>query len=112
RIHERAARMTGRGMHRQAGRLVEDDDIAVLVDDGQRDRFRLEVDSLRRRDRDVDDQSRGDALRRLRLAAVYRYEAFVDQAAGVAARKLRTAPRDKGIEPFTAPVSRQLQRSH
>ena len=40
RVHQRAARVAGGRMHDHAGRLVDDDDVAVLVDDRQRQRFR------------------------------------------------------------------------
>jgi len=42
RVHERSAAVPGRGMHHQAGRLVDDEHGAVLVRDSQRDRLRLE----------------------------------------------------------------------
>ena len=54
RVHQRAAGMAGRRMHDHARRLVDDDQIAILVDDRQRQRFglRLRLDRLRDVDRD------------------------------------------------------------
>ena len=41
RVDQRAAGVAGRRMHDHSGRLVDDDEIAVLVDDRQRQRLRL-----------------------------------------------------------------------
>ena len=49
RIDEGAGLIAGRRMHDQAGRLVDDDQLGVLVDDVERDRLRLRGRRLRRR---------------------------------------------------------------
>ena len=43
RVHERPARMTGRGMNDHAGGLVHHDEIVVLIQDRQRKRFGLRL---------------------------------------------------------------------
>ena len=55
RVDERAAGMPGRRMHDHARRLVDDDQVVVLVEDGQRQRFglRRRVDRLRDVDADL-----------------------------------------------------------
>ena len=54
RVDERAARMPGGRVHDHAGRLVDDDEVAILVEDRQRQRFGLRhrIDRLRDLDRD------------------------------------------------------------
>ena len=49
RIDQRAGRMPGRGMHGEALGLVDDDEVRVLVDDGERDGLRLGCGRLGRR---------------------------------------------------------------
>ena len=41
RVDQRAAVVSGGRMHDHAGRLVDDDEVAILVEDRQRQRFRL-----------------------------------------------------------------------
>ena len=52
-VDQGVARVPGRGMDGHAGRLVDDQEIAVLVDDAQGDGFGLDVQRLRRRDANV-----------------------------------------------------------
>ena len=55
RVHQRAARVAGGRMHDHAGGLVDDDDVAILIDDRQRQRLRLRrrIDRLRHVDGDL-----------------------------------------------------------
>ena len=41
RVDQRAAGMAGRRVHDHAGRLVDDDEVAILVDDRERQRLGL-----------------------------------------------------------------------
>ena len=51
RVDQRAALVTCRGMDHEPGRLVDDDEVAVLVDDAERDRLRCRLGRDRRRAR-------------------------------------------------------------
>ncbi len=48
-VHQGAAEVSGSRMHHEARRLVDDDQVFVLEDDGQRDVFRLRRRVDRRR---------------------------------------------------------------
>ena len=48
-VHERSAVVAGSGMHDEAGRLVDHDEVLVLVRDGERELFALRRLRLRRR---------------------------------------------------------------
>ena len=50
RVHQRAARVPGGRMHDHARRLVDDDEVVVLVEDRQRQRFGLRLGVDRRRE--------------------------------------------------------------
>ena len=39
RVHQRAAGVAGGGMHDHARRLVHDDEVGILIDDGERQRL-------------------------------------------------------------------------
>src|SRR5437870_43558 len=79
RVDERAARVTGRRMDDHAGRLVDDDEIAILIDDRQRKRFwsRRRVDRLGDVDRDF--LSRPDRLVRFGGAPAHANVALFDE---------------------------------
>ena len=49
RVEQRAVRLAGAGMHDQAGRLVDDDQVGVLVHDLERHALRRRGDRVRRR---------------------------------------------------------------
>ena len=53
-VDESAARVPGRGMDDHSCRLVDDDDIGILIQDGQRQRFSLRCRFDRFRDVDGD----------------------------------------------------------
>src|SRR5581483_7331588 len=80
RVDQGAVGVTGRWMHHHAGRLVDDRDVGVLVEDGERKFLRRRF--RRRRGRKVDryslaggDAQRGPAGR----AAVERHAPLLDQ---------------------------------
>jgi hypothetical protein len=54
RVDQRAAGMSGRGMHDQAGRLVDGDQVGVLVQHGERQVLGDQLDRLGGRDVDLD----------------------------------------------------------
>ena len=68
RVHERAARVTGRRMHDEPGGLVDHDQVGVLVEHDERDRLGLRVERRRLGRIDGDHGAGGDALRRRALA--------------------------------------------
>ena len=70
RVDQRAARMTGRRVDDEPGRLVDDQQVLVLVDDPQRDlgrRLEIEGDRLRDVDRELRPGA-DDRIRAKRLA--------------------------------------------
>jgi hypothetical protein len=60
---QRAPGMAGPGVDDHPGGLVEDEDVVVLVDDGERDRLGLELGGRRRRDLDVHALATAQAVR-------------------------------------------------
>ena len=62
RVDQCAGRMPGRRMHHEAARLVDDDEIVVLVDDIERDIFALRLRIVRRRHVDHDRVGGVDAV--------------------------------------------------
>jgi hypothetical protein len=54
RVDERPRRVAGAGMHDHSRRLVQDDDVRVLIQDVQIERLRRELRRLRRRHVDRD----------------------------------------------------------
>jgi hypothetical protein len=79
RIDERSARMSGGRMHHHAGRLVDDDEILVLVEDGQRERLRARRRIDRLGELDADGLAGLHELIGLRFAAGDADQPFPDQ---------------------------------
>ena len=90
RVDERAARMPRRRMHDEPGRLVDHDEVVVLVDDRERNRLRLR---LGRHDRRHDER---DARARARLERRIAHNGIVDGDAPVADQRLQAAARQVG----------------
>ena len=65
RVDQRARAVAGARMHNQAGRLVDDDDVGVLVKDVERDRLRPRLRFLRFRQGDRDCRPGRDACVRV-----------------------------------------------
>ena len=65
RVDERAARMPRRRMHDEPGRLVDHDEVVVLVDDRERDRLRLRLGRRGRRHDERDARARARLERRI-----------------------------------------------
>ena len=79
RVDQRAARMAGRRMDDHPGRLVDDDEVVVLVEDRQRQRFGLRHRVDRRRRIDDDLLAALHRLVRLGLAPADADVALLDQ---------------------------------
>ena len=99
-VHQRAARMSRRRMHHKPGRLVDNDDVVVLIDDIERDllAFRLGVGRLRHLDYDriaVCDVISGVAD----LRGAYSDGAFKDQRFQPRARQGGQTRRQHAVEP-------------
>ena len=98
-VDERAARVARGRVHDHAGRLVHDDQVVVLVDDRQRERFglRRRVDRLRHVDADLlPGLERAVGLGR---ASVDLDVAVLDEALDLRTRLLRPDRDEKAIEP-------------
>src|ERR1051326_3203173 len=91
RVDERAARMSGGGMDDHARRLVDDDQVAILVDDVERQRFGLRLGIDRLRDQDFDLLSTAHALIRPGGAPVDLHVAVFDQPLDLRPRLRRSA---------------------
>jgi len=89
RVHEGPRGVPGRRMYSQSGGLVHDEQIRILVDDVERNRFRLEPGRRRRRDQYAHLLLRPDAERRFP-----RYR--VDQDPAVCGKMRRSCPRELG----------------
>ena len=107
RVDERAARMPRRRMHDEPCRLVDHDEVVVLVDDRERDRLRLRLGRRRRR-HDERDARPGARLER-RIA----HDSIIDGDAPVADQRLQAAAREVGKgarQDAVKPVGRAILR--
>ncbi len=73
RVHQRSGAIPGRRMHDEPGRLVDHDDVLVVVDDGQRNVFRLEVDGIGSRNVDQEIVAFENAVRAAYFAPASRH---------------------------------------
>ena len=62
--------IAGTGMHDHTGRLVDDEDLLVFEEDGERDRLRQQIVGRGRQDVDLDRLAAVQPMRRLRRGAV------------------------------------------
>ncbi|GMA77392.1 hypothetical protein GCM10025880_38090 [Methylorubrum aminovorans] len=62
-VHESAILVPRRGMHDESRRLVDDDEILVLMDDRQRQRLALGLGGTRHRNADIDPAPARDLAR-------------------------------------------------
>jgi hypothetical protein len=79
RRRERATRVTRARMDDHAGRLVDDEHVVVLVDDGKRDRLRLERFRNGRRDLDLHPFTAPQAMGRLQHLPADAHAPLLDQ---------------------------------
>ena len=87
RVHQRAARVSRRRVHHHPRRFVDHDQVVILIEDRQRQRFRLRrrVDQLGHVDGDL--LCRFDRLVRLRRLPGDQHVAVLDQALDLRARQ-------------------------
>ena len=89
------------GMDDEPGRLVDDDEVVVLVDDGEFDRFACGSAGDRRRHRQRDPRSACDLAARVEHRhAVDGHLALPDQRLQAAARQIALQPRQHPVEPL------------
>ena len=109
RIHERAGFVTGGRMHHEPGRLVDDDEVIVLVDDVERDRF---AQWLGRDGRGKVEQHRcpsGKLLVRIEGGgAVHGHSPVPDQRLEAAARKIAPRRCQRPVEPLRRSIMNPL----
>ena len=98
RIDERAARVAGGGMDDHARRLVDDDEIVVLIQDGQRQRFGLRLGFDRLGDRHGHVLAGSHRLVRLDGASLEQDVALLDQPLNLRARLLGQHRDEKHIQ--------------
>ncbi len=112
RVDQRPAGVPRRGVNGKPGRLIDDDDVIVLIDDrkwyalGRRPRF------LNGRDGGHDTGAGGETMGRPLLSSVHRDQAILNEAASLAAGEFYSEAGEKDIQPLARPISRQLQRLH
>ena len=107
RVDERAARMPRRRMHDEPGRLVDHDEVVVLVDDRERDRLRLRLGRHRRRHDERDARARARLERRIAHDGVVDGDAPVaDQRLQAAARQVGEGARQDAVEPLRRAIVR------
>ncbi len=84
-VDQRPAGVSRRRVDGEPGGLIDDDDVFVLVDDGDRDRLRRRLRLLRGRDGSDDSCAGGQSIRRALLPSVHRHQARGDETAGLTA---------------------------
>ena len=87
RVHQGAARVPGRRVHDEPGRLVDDDQLRVLVEHDERDRLGGDLGGLRLRRRSFQPVAHGDLLAGAPGRPVPRDEALLDPALHARARR-------------------------
>ena len=114
RIDQRAGRVAGAWMHHQTCRLVDDDEVGVLVQDVERDVFRLWLRFFSFGNRECDGFFAAQLLRRIGEGiAVQRGMAGLDERRDTAARQAGRLKRSKrGIQPLAAQRGRCLKAQH
>ena len=106
RVHQGPGFVPGGGMHHEAGRLVEDDDIVVLVDDVERDRLGLRLGRGRFGHVDCDRVAAGDVISGVAHRPGAEADlAGQDQRLQPGPRQLRQPGREHAIEPRRAFVA-------
>jgi len=110
RVDQRAAGVTGGGMHDHPGGLVDRDQIGVLEQDRERDRLGGDLERLGRGDAHDDPIAELDARARLgRRRAAELDHAVLDQPLDGRARQLGDRPRDDRVEPAARPPGVDLE---
>ena len=100
RIHERPRLMSRARMHDEAGRLVDDDDVVVLVNDIERDLFAQGLGGHRRRHVDCDRIPLHDMISGVADGRVFHRDLAVeDQGFQPRPRQFVQARREHAVEP-------------
>ena len=97
-IHERARRVARGGMDDEAGRLVDRDQVFVLVEDRERDVLGLDGGLARLGDVDRDLLARAHDVGPPGRASVDEHRAFGDELLDAGARHVRARQREKRVE--------------
>ena len=101
-VDERAVLVAGRGVHDHAARLVDDDEIRILVHHVQRQILRHELRGRGIRQRH-DKRVAGDGfVVFLHGRAVFRHRALREQPLGGAAREPGQRAREESVDPLGA----------
>ena len=110
RVHERAARVAGRRVHHHARRFIDDDQVLVLVDNGQGQRFGTWRRFSRLGDIDRDFLADPDRLVRPGVVPADAHLAFLDQPLNLRPRPIREHRDEKAIEADALAVVRDGER--
>lgn len=98
-VDEGAGGMTWRRMYHHPRGFVQNDQGVILINDIERNGFRLDIDSLRLRYSCKDFVARANPVARLCFALEEGDPSSADQLGGIGARASRNNRRQKGIEP-------------
>ena len=101
-VDERAVLVAGRGVHDHAARLVDDDEVVVLIHHVQRQVLRYQLRGSGVRQRDDKRVARRGLIVFLHGCAVFRHRALREQPLGGAARELGQRARKESVDPFGA----------
>ena len=101
-VDERAVLVAGRGVHDHAARLVDDDEVVVLIHHVQRQVLRYQLRGSGVRQRDDKRVARRGLIVFLHGCAVFRHRALREQSLGGAARELGQRARKESVDPLGA----------
>ncbi len=98
RVHERSRPVARRGVHHHSGRLVDYEQVRVLVRDRQRDGFGQDRRRHGRRQLEVDRVARDGPPALAGRRGVHEHAALRDELRDARAREVRTAGGEIGVE--------------
>ena len=99
RVHQRAVGIAGRGMNHEPGRLVDDDDMLVLIDDGEIHGLRHRLVGDRRRQAQGEALAGADPQRRVRYGrAIQGHVSRLDEMLDARPRKIGEMRRQQPVE--------------
>ena len=101
-VDERAVLVAGRGVHDHAARLVDDDEVVVLIHHVQRQVLRYQLRGSGVRQRDDKRVARRGLIVFLHGCAVFRHRTLREQPLGGAARELGQRARKESVDPLGA----------
>ena len=110
-VDERPIRISRAGMHDEPGRLVDDEEVLVLIDHRELDRFGLRLRRLRLGKREFDAVAGGDPeVGILEPFAIQMNPALLDQRLQAAAGVERRDAREISVDPFARIRRLDLER--